>query len=335
MKIIARVTSLIFVGPELCRDPAWLDITVAYFAKSNAALKELRRYPPLLRSLVNRFAPKNRELRNMVARARRLIDPVISSRRESTRLAIKSGTPVSRYHDALSWGEQLAMKRSIRYDAAALQLALSLTAMHTSGDFIAQLLVDLCQHRHLLRPLREEMREILGSGSWEKATTLNNLKLLDSVLKESQRLKPVSIISMGRVARNNVVLKNEILIPKNSIVAISCHFMWDPTKFENPLTFDGYRFLKRRTCGDTNKEHTATLVTTSPDHMGFGHGTYACPGRFFGVNEVKIILCHFLLRFDFKLADGTLTQPVRWGFEILANPAARLRVRRRIDDLDL
>ncbi|GJC95193.1 KR domain-containing protein [Colletotrichum higginsianum] len=40
IQIIARVTPLIFVGPELSRDPAWLDITVTYFAKSNAALKE-------------------------------------------------------------------------------------------------------------------------------------------------------------------------------------------------------------------------------------------------------------------------------------------------------
>lgn len=42
IQIIARVTSLIFVGPELSRDPAWLDITVTYFAKSNAVLKEHR-----------------------------------------------------------------------------------------------------------------------------------------------------------------------------------------------------------------------------------------------------------------------------------------------------
>ncbi|KAK6209490.1 cytochrome P450 [Colletotrichum tabaci] len=42
IQIIARVTSLIFVDPELNRDPAWLDITVTYFAKSSDALKEHR-----------------------------------------------------------------------------------------------------------------------------------------------------------------------------------------------------------------------------------------------------------------------------------------------------
>ncbi|KAK6209489.1 KR domain-containing protein [Colletotrichum tabaci] len=58
--------------------------------------------------------------------------------------------------------------------------------------------------------------------------------------------------------------------------------------------------------------------------MGFGHGTFAFPGRSFGVNEVRIILCHFPLEYDFKLSAGMPTQPVRWGFEVLANPAARM-----------
>ncbi|WQF76107.1 Putative cytochrome P450 [Colletotrichum destructivum] len=100
---------------------------------------------------------------------------------------------------------------------------------------------------------------------------------------------------MERVARDDVVFKNGAFIPKNSIVAVSCHSMWDPETFEDPVAFDGYRFIKKRACGDPYKEHAAALVTTSSDHMGFGHGTYACPGRFFDVNEVNIVLCHFLL----------------------------------------
>lgn len=136
-------------------------------------------------------------------------------------------------------------------------------------------------------------------------------------------------VSMGRTATKDVFLKNGAILPKDSIVATSCQLMWDPIRYEDPGKFDPYRFMKRRESGDRSERHTASLVATSPDHMGFGHGCHACPGRFFGANEIKIILCHLLLKYDLKLAEDSPTRPVRWGFEMLANPGAKILVRRR------
>lgn len=34
--------------------------------------------------------------------------------------------------------------------------------------------------------------------------------------------------------------------------------------------------------------------------MTFGHGRYACPGRFFASNESKIILATLLLKYDIR-----------------------------------
>ncbi|KAF6820438.1 cytochrome P450 [Colletotrichum sojae] len=332
-RIIARVTSLIFVGPELCCDPTWLDVTASYFAKSNAAGKELRHWPPFLRPLVNMVAPRNRELRTLVATARQTIDRVLQSREAAKRLASGAATVVPQYHDVLTWSEELAVKKGMVFDPAVLQLSLYFTSMHTSGDMITQALLDLCCYPELVGPLREEMRNVLGPGCWSKSKTMNDLKLLDSVLKESQRMKPVSIISMGRTTKRDVFLKDGTVLPKGNIIATSCRLMWDPMRYKDPMTFDGYRFLRQRESDDPSKKHTATLVATSPDHLGFGHGQYACPGRFFGVNEVKIILCHLLSNYDLKLAENSPTQPVRWGFEMLANPQAKILVRRRKEQI--
>ncbi|KAF6815786.1 cytochrome P450 [Colletotrichum plurivorum] len=332
-RIIARVTSLIFVGPELCCDPTWLDVTASYFAKSNAAGKELRHWPAFLRPLVNMAAPRNRELRTLVATARQSINRVLQSREAAKRLTPGAATVVPQYHDVLTWSEDLAVKKGLVFDPAVLQLSLYFTSMHTSGDMITQALLDLCCYPELVGPLREEMRNVLGPGCWSKSKTMNDLKLLDSVLKESQRLKPVSIISMGRTTKKDVFLKDGTVLPKGNIIATSCRLMWDPIMYKDPMAFDGYRFLRRRECDDPSKKHTATLVATSPDHLGFGHGQYACPGRFFGVNEVKIILCHLLSNYDLKLAENSPTEPVHWGFEMLANPQAIILVRRRQEQI--
>jgi cytochrome P450 monooxygenase-1 len=46
------------------------------------------------------------------------------------------------------------------------------------------------------------------------------------------------------------------------------------------------------------------FVSTSPEHLGFGHGLHSCPGRIFAANELKIVLIQILLKYDLKFPDG-------------------------------
>lgn len=51
-------------------------------------------------------------------------------------------------------------------------------------------LFNIAQHPDLFQPLREEITNVLTAEGFKK-TALYNLKLMDSVIKESQRLRPV------------------------------------------------------------------------------------------------------------------------------------------------
>lgn len=58
------------------------------------------------------------------------------------------------------------------------------------------------------------------------------------------------------------------------------------------------RFLDlRQQPGQTTKWQ---FVTTSADHLAFGHGRHSCPGRFFAANEIKVILTYLLLGFEWR-----------------------------------
>ena len=104
--------------------------------------------------------------------------------------------------------------------------------------------------------------------------------------------------------------------------------MWDPQVYPDPNAYDPFRFLAMR--DQPGKEgQQSHLVSTSVNHLGFGHGDHACPGRFFAANEVKIALVHLWLKYDWKLAPGTMTHPVLNGFEWGSNPTTELLVRRR------
>lgn len=69
-----------------------------------------------------------------------------------------------------------------------------------------------------------------------------------------------------------------------------------------PLTFDGFRHYRRRQ--EPGQSNRYQFATTDENNMHFGHGKYACPGRFFAANTIKIILAHLILYYDFKLPDG-------------------------------
>lgn len=111
---------------------------------------------------------------------------------EERRLERASGN-TALYNDAIEWFEAAANGRD--YDPVLLQLILSVAAIHTTTDLLCQTLLDISQNPNIVQPLREEIARCLEDGGWTK-TTLYNMKLLDSCIKESQRMKP---LSMGKI----------------------------------------------------------------------------------------------------------------------------------------
>ena len=113
-----------------------------------------------------------------------------------------------------------------------------------------------------------------------------------------------------------------------------CSPLISPDNYEDPLRYNPYRFMKMRET--PSEESRAHLVSVSPQHFGFGHGLHACPGRFFAANEVKIAMAHILLKYDWKHAEGSADlKPLVIGSNLSHNPAIKLLVRRRKEELDL
>lgn len=84
-----------------------------------------------------------------------------------------------------------------------------------------------------------------------------------------------------------------------------------------------------------NAEHKAQLVSTLPEHMAFGYGKYACPGRFFAANEIKLALCQLLLKYDWKMVPGTTVGSFNMGFMAQVDRTSKLLYRRRKEEIDL
>ncbi|KAI3393843.1 hypothetical protein diail_3570 [Diaporthe ilicicola] len=274
---------------------------------------------------VHWFLPSVQKLRAQIQDANNIIVPLVHRRRAMRAEAIASGQPEPRFNDAIDWFEEFFDGKP--YDPVGLQINLSVGAIHTTTDLLYWTMICIADHPEYFNLLREEIIRVLSSEGWKK-TSLYNLKLLDSVIKESQRLKPTSIANMRRVAEKNIDLPNGVHIRKGEKIVVSLTDL-----FEKPHEFDGHRWIKMRDI--PGKEHSAHLVAVSRDHIGFGLGEHACPGRFFAANELKIVLCHLLLKFDWEFVPDARPKVLANGFSLTLDPKADLRMRRRTAELDL
>lgn len=143
-----------------------------------------------MRSAVAWFLPSCRKIRAELEEAEAIITPVLEKRRKSKEDAVSQGKVPESYCDAMEWMEQCANGR--HYDPAVAQLTFSLAAIHTTSDLLTQVLYDICGKNDLIQELREEVITVVKEEGWKKPT-LFKLKLMDSVVKESQRMKPTAI----------------------------------------------------------------------------------------------------------------------------------------------
>lgn len=334
------MSARVFLGP-VCRNEDWLEITKSYTLEAFTAADGLRQYPNWMRQIVHIFDGKVQNVRSLNKRAVEIISPVIEERKKVRRDAEAAGSPPPKFDDAMDWFEEESKGRG--YDMAVVELTLAMAAIHTTSDLTTKTLLHLAQQPKLVAELRQEISSTLRADGWKK-TSLFNMKLLDSVIKETQRLEPLglseSIITvsdvptdraatMSRKASTDIQLPNDVFIPKGTRLMCSSDGRLNPEVYPDPLTFDGHRFKRWR---GTERDNRAHLVSTGAASPGFGHGAHGCPGRFFAANEVKVALCHLIMKYDLQLPAGTTsTAPLIYGIEVIACPGAEVRVKRRAE----
>lgn len=183
------MSARVFLGP-VCRNEDWLEITKSYTIEAFLAADGIRQYPHWLRSIVNLFDSKAQRVREINQRAVEIISPVIEERRQIRRAAVASGNQPPKFDDAMDWFEEESKGRN--YNMAVVELTLAMAAIHTTSDLTTKTLLHLAQRPKLVDELRQEISGILRADGWKK-TSLFNMKLLDSVIKETQRLEPLSL----------------------------------------------------------------------------------------------------------------------------------------------
>jgi len=208
-------------------------------------------------------------------------------------------------NDLLMWLMNGTQKVGMSVDGLARRMFLAnFAAIHTTSSTITQVLYRLLVQPEYMEPLRQEADAAISEEGWTRAA-IDKMDKMDSFLRETQRSDGITFQTSSRLVLRPFTFSNGVTIPAGTMISIpSSAVHRDERIFTNPDEFDGFRFAKLRESEGDNANNRYKTISISQEHLPFGVGRHACPGRFFGVNEIKTLLAHIIVTYDIKFEEG-------------------------------
>ena len=287
-----------------------------------------------MHGFVSLFLPSSWRGAAYLRRAKKLLVPEIERRRRAM-----VGADPKTNDNLLSWMLEIATPaESSPRDLAHLQVVMALASIHTSQMNAVHVLYDLAARPEYLSELRGEIAELVrDDGPWRawQKPSFAKLRKLDSFIRESQRLNPPSLLSCHRVMLTDHVCADGGVLPRDAHVCLPASAIQNsPDTTPDPDVFDGLRYYKMRQ--RPGEAHLHQFVSTQTNVLNFGHGRYACPGRFFAALEIKNLLVRLIMDYDWRLPDGQGRPANLTAHEfVFPNPDAVIHVKKRPRELRL
>ncbi|KAJ6487829.1 cytochrome P450 [Mycena sanguinolenta] len=312
LPIVSRVSNRFFIGLE-CRDPDYIKITTQYALDVTSNALWLHLTPSILRPIAMRLFG---HLEPATRATMKILGPLLQHRIEMDDQYGPDWPEGDRPNDMISWLLDEARghpnRRTVRVMARTL-LNINFGAIHTTTQGTLHALYTLAANLQYVEPLREEVESVIRSEGWTKAA-MGKLVKLDSFLKESARFVPSGAVGLLRQVTKDFMFSDGTMVPAGTLVGVPIlaeHH--DEANYENADVFDPFRFSRMREQAGEGIKHQ--MVTR--------------PGRFFAVNEQKLLISHILLMYDFKLTDGVRPEDEWIALIASANSTAELMFRKR------
>ncbi|KAF7360228.1 Cytochrome P450 [Mycena venus] len=337
LQIVSRASNRFFIGLK-CRDPDYIKITTQYALNVASDAVWLHVTPSILRPIAAHLFG---HLETATRAAMKHLGPILQHRVEMDDKYGQDWPNGDRPNDMISWllddARGHPRRRTVRtltrtllnINFGALHTTTQATILHLSPRLLGFLhaLYNLAANLEYVEPLREEIKSVIQSEGWTK-TAMGKMVKLDSFLKESSRFVPGGAVGVMRQVIKDFTFSDGTMVPTGTLIAIPVlaeHY--DEANYVHGDQFDPFRFSRMREQAGEGIKHQ--MITPSPDFLSFGVGRHACPGRFFAVNEQKLIMAHVILTYDFKLKDGIRPEDEWIALVGSANSTAEVMFRKR------
>ncbi|KAI4691365.1 uncharacterized protein J4E84_003658 [Alternaria hordeiaustralica] len=360
LKLIAGASNGAFCGAPLCRDEQFLndlrDHAMSIFAGAmliNASPKPLK---PVTGFLVGSTCWYLRR------KAMKGCLPFVTERLNATarfKADPKCGwTPPK---DGLQWLIDECYAAAAKGDAGQLEpkrvahrlLLVNDISLHSTSFTVQNVILDLFSSDPAMGyvdALRDEAASVLAKsgGVWTR-DAVRDLKLIDSMIRESMRLNPFAIVGLPRTVVHPEGIRlpvSNVHVPQGTMIAVPMEpIHYDESIYPQARSFNAFRFADPNNVtsivdnfatkddleaakADTNERKGKSTATLDDAFLGFGFGRHACPGRFFALNEMKVFIAHMLLNYDVEHM-AVRPKPLDTVWLKLPLHGGKIRVRRR------
>jgi len=181
-KIVGQILSRIYFNDEeIYRNPEWIRLSADYIKMSTVAAHELRSWPKSVRKIVAKFNPNCKLIQDRLESLRELTKPLVTK--------LNSQKPAENPASPVEWLNKAFHDESP--DLVSMIIAICFVSYDAGTEALTEILTDISGKDQLIKDLRSEIIEVIGKEGFSR-TALQNLHLMDSVMKESQRLHPES-----------------------------------------------------------------------------------------------------------------------------------------------
>lgn len=149
----------------------------------------------------------------------------------------------------------------------------------------------LMKNPELMERAQAEVRELYKEKGIIGESTLNELRFLKMVIKETLRLHPVVPLLVPRESIEHCQILGYDIPPKTRLIVNEWAIATDPKYWEDPDVFKPERF----------EGSSVDFKGTNFEFIPFGAGRRMCPGIALGVANVELVLAMLLYHFDWKL----------------------------------
>lgn len=135
-----------------------------------------------------------------------------------------------------------------------------------------------------------------------------------------------------RFAQRPVTLQDGFLLKRGTRIAFPAQLIhFDPNNYEVPQEFRPFRFAGSGpyTCEpDAGPSNAGRVKADALDekYLPFGFGKQACPGRFFAMKVVKLILGRLLYEYNIKWCSDPPASPISGSMEGFFLPAKNVQI---------
>ncbi|KAI0421696.1 cytochrome P450 [Xylaria grammica] len=262
--------------------------------------------------------------------------PVIKSRIENSKAASNTEPEL----DSIQWTLYLFPETLYEFDRRkfAHELLHNLWAGSAApGGMITEVVFQLLLRQGEFLAVKDEVERSHAEYGWSERM-INALSLLDSFIRETNRLFPTGSVTAARtVLEQPFQFSDGLTLPIGTRIGFPGKAIQGTcAELVEPETFNGRRFLTPKTIEEPSgsarpdqKRWAASSVDFS--NLAWGYGNHVCPGRFFAVRLVKLVVSSLVLNYEVKWNRDEDGSPPRVNIEgqFVPNMSQKILLKRR------